>query len=163
MAITGALPPPSPSFYQGGPSAREGRRGTREKGKLSSLHVMILVDRDWNQVLRGTCLYVLISRFILVVGSIYIQHDKERKKTKTPKCIKGTTLMSSKSEKDSVNIWWMHLVFFSDTEADKGFLKIPLRNGILLYLLFYSIISPHWIDGGLLSILTDRDRSTASS
>ena len=64
--------------------------------------------------------------------------------------------MSSKSEKDSVNIWWMHRLF-PDTEADKGFFKIPLKNGILLYLLFYNIIFPHWIDGGLLSILTDID------
>jgi len=31
---------------------------------------------------------------------------------------------------------------FSDTEADKGFFKI-LKNGILLYLLFYNIIFPH--------------------
>lgn len=53
---------------------------------------MILVDRDWNQVLRGTCPYVLISMFILVLGSIYIQHDKERKKTKDPKMHKRNNL-----------------------------------------------------------------------
>ena len=67
-------------------------RWTRGKGKLSSLHVMILVDRDWNHVLRGTCLYVLISIFFLVLGLIYIQCGKERKKSKDPKTHKRNNL-----------------------------------------------------------------------
>ena len=108
------LHPAHPPTEEGHLPEKDGMDGrwTRGKGKLSSLHVMTLVDRDWNHVLRGTCWYVLIFIFFLVLGfNIYSTWKREKKDKRPQKCIKGTTLMSSKLDKDSVNIWWMHPVF----------------------------------------------------